>query len=99
VIVVHGKVTAKVDGQGQMVELLKSMRSRLSNPDSMRIYRAHPVGAPLFQVMWDMEFESLTALEQWNREFWADPEYVEDWKKWRSLLEPGGDSTLWTLVE
>jgi hypothetical protein len=49
--------------------------------------------------MWDIEFESLAALEQWVREGFADPEKVEDWKKWRSLLEPGGDNTLWILVE
>jgi hypothetical protein len=95
----HAQVTAKVDGQGEMVGLLKSMRSRLPNPDRMRIYTSHPVGAPLFQVMWDMEFGSLAALEQWNREFWADPDNVEAWKTWRSLLEPGGGSTLWTVVE
>ena len=98
-IAVRTTVTAKADQQKEMVELFKSMRSSLPNPDRMRIYFAYPFGAPLFQVETEVEFESLAALEQWVREYFANSENVESWKKWRSLIEPGGGSTLWTLVE
>jgi hypothetical protein len=99
VIVVRTTVTAKADQQQEMVELFKSMRNSLPNPDRMRIYVAYPFGAPLFQVETEMEYESLASLEQEIGEFFANSETVEIWKKWRTLIEPGGDTTIWTLVE
>ena len=66
----------------------------------MRIYTAHPAGAPGWRVVIDVEFESLAALEQWLGEWFAKPENADIRQKMGSLLEPvGKDTTIWNLVE
>jgi hypothetical protein len=70
------------------------MKSALPNPDARRIYWSHPAGAPVYQVVTDIEFESLAALEQWLNEWSARPESAEIMSKMESLQELGGSSTI-----
>jgi hypothetical protein len=90
---------AKWGRQEEFVALMKSEKSRLANPNAMRIYTAHPAGAPGWHVVTDIEFESLAALEQWLGEWLANPENADIFQKMGALQEPGGFSTIWNLVE
>jgi hypothetical protein len=85
--------------QQQLVEMMKSIRPLLPNPSAMRIYVAHPAGAPGYMVVTDIEFESLATLEQWLKQWFARPDAAEFMEKVGALEEPGGDTTLWNLVE
>jgi hypothetical protein len=83
----------------ELVAISKSIKSTLPNPDAMRIYVTHPVSSPSHNVVTDIEFESLTALEQWLGEWFAKPENAEVMKEMNALQEPGGGSTIWNLQE
>jgi hypothetical protein len=83
----------------QMVDLLKSFRATFPNPRAVRIYSSHPAGAPGYNVVMDIEFQSLTALEQWLGEWFAKPDTATFLAKMEALEEPGGDSTIWVLEE
>lgn len=98
-IVFRMTAQAKFGRQEEFVALIKSVKSTLPNPNAMRIHTAHPVGAPAWHVVTDIEFESLAALEQWLGEWFAKPENTEVFQKMTSLQEPGGGSTIWNLVE
>ena len=98
-IVLRVNCTAKWDRQGELVEVLKSMRSSFADPDRMRIYTSHPAGAPLFQTVWEMEYESLADLEQFLPKWFAVAGAAGLLTKWTSLVDFGGDSTVWNLVE
>ena len=90
---------AKIGRTRELAELLKSIRSTLPDPSAMRIYASHPAGAPVYNVVADLEFDNVAALEQWLSEWFAKPENVEVFHKMESLQEPGGASTIWALVE
>jgi hypothetical protein len=87
---------------GELAHLAKgevAYKSKLPNPSAMRIYGAHSAGAPLYNVVMDIESENLAALEQWLGERFAKTENAEIIQKMESLQEPGEGATIWNLVE
>jgi hypothetical protein len=90
---------AKFGHSGELARLCKSIKSTLPNPSAMRIYGAHSAGAPLYNVVMDIESENLAALEQWLGERFAKTENAEIIQKMESLQEPGEGATIWNLVE
>ena len=90
---------AKLGRTRELVEVIKLVKNALPNPDAMRIYASHPVCTPGYTVVTDIEFESLTALEQWLGEWFAKPESAEIMQQMVALQEPGGGSNIWVLQE
>ena len=88
---------AKMGCQPQMIEMMKSLRAEFDDPSRVRVYVAHPAGAPAYAVITDIEFESLSGLEQWLGHWFAKPGTAEFLQKIEALRESGGDSTLWNL--
>jgi len=99
VIVWRVTYQAKIGRTRELAELLKSTKSALPDPSAMRIYTSHPAGAPVYNVVMDIEFENIAALERYIKEWFAKPENLEAFRKMESLQEPGGASTIWNLVE
>ena len=90
---------AKIGRTRELVELTKSMQAAFPDPNAVRICVSHPAGAPTYNVVTDIEFESLAALEQWLGEWFADADSRALFQKMEALQEPGGHSTLWNLVQ
>ena len=98
-IVYRTTFRVKAPHMQQAIEAAKSVRGGLPDPSTMRIYEGYPAGAPSYTLVVDMEFESLAALEQWLGQWFSKPDTAEFLEKLAAFQEPGGDSTIWHLVE
>ncbi|MBN2267200.1 MAG: hypothetical protein JW725_02560 [Candidatus Babeliaceae bacterium] len=81
----------------EAVELLKSMRDSLENPEKLRIYRFF--FAPNNKISWEWELESVSVLGETMDKILARPEMAEWLKKLGEVMESGGTDEIYILVE
>jgi hypothetical protein len=99
-MIIHRLIAAvKPECQQQVIGLFQEVRAALPDPKAMRIYTSHPAGAPGYQVGWDIEFENLTALDQWLQQQTANPQSGDWFRRYEPLLQPGTGTSIWGLVE
>ena len=82
---------------GEVAAWLKGERERLGYADRMRIYVSDIGTADLVVTEW--EFESLAEMEKKVQEYFANPESLESAQKVEPLLERGGTTEIWRLIE
>jgi len=77
--------------------MLKGVRSTFDDPNSMRIYYSE--FGEMSSVCYELEHESMAALEQGWKEWKAAPGTPDFLEKWNELVVGHGTRELWTLVE
>jgi hypothetical protein len=87
----------KSGNQEKVVKLMKESRAILDDPHGSRIYTSN-IG--LFNiVVYELEVENLAELDAYWEAWWSKPETAAFMEKWNALMDSGGGSEIWTLVE
>jgi hypothetical protein len=81
----------------EVVEMLKAADEVLGSTDISRIYT--PNIGQFDVVVNDLEFENLAELDALWAEWWSNPETPAFMEKWNELVDAGGGSEVWNLVE
>ena len=97
-MLVHRHIIQVKPGRGpEVIEMLKAEDERTGYTDKTRIYTSN-IG-PVHTMIYEIEFENLSELEESWTEWWSLPETPAFMEKWNELIETGGSSETWTLVE
>jgi len=90
-------VPVKPGHSNQVVEMLQAEKAKFDDPNRMRIFVSQFGG--MSTVAYELEHESMAALEQAWTAWEADPETPGFLEKWNELVAGHGTRGLWTLVE
>jgi hypothetical protein len=75
------RCTQKVIGSYEQAVALEkkydALEAKLGNVPPKRRYTAWYSGLPLWTFIWERDWESLTAIENYYKAIWEDPEWVE----------------------
>jgi hypothetical protein len=90
-------IPVKPGHSNEIVEMLQAERAKFDDPNRMRIFVSEFGDAST--VAYELEHESMAALEQTWAAWGASPDTPKFMEKWNKLVSAHGTRSLWTLVE
>ena len=97
-MIVHRQILLiKAGYMEKAIQMLQDARQNIQ-PKTMRIYKGN-IGPQDNTLVFEIEFENLTDLDQFWAEWFALPETGAFLEKWNTLGKPGAVNQVWNLIE